>query len=539
MAYIFGAIAALVAICVYLYVSALALVYVSTPLSLIGAGLGLTAGLLAALVVVCVMLAGQSPVRAVRTPVQAAAKQLPRQRRDRFVRRDLAWPQYFVAQVGLDARTAASRLTSMVSATWDGATSNLGQPWLWVFGWPLLLPAGVAMVAFTAGVAAGAAFAAAVTAVVTVVAWTAGLLVAGLLRAADRTWQTVFRAGGTCPRCYEFSRIPAYRCPGAHGGSDRLGGKDLHRDVRPGRLGVLWRRCGCGRRLPTTVLRAAFAMQACCPRCTEPLPRGAAVDTDVRVPVFGAASAGKTHFLMASLVPLVRADGRGGVRVALADEHSERVFREYSNVVDAGGQAPKTNPGAPPVAVTVQLFRGRRRAMVHVFDAAGEALADSRQNADLVYLDSSRTLVFVLDPFSVPEVRDRYGGSYGELFARANPATEEPQFSYDVTVQRLRAHTVDTKRQRLAFVVTKGDLMAELPSGASPADSPAGVREWLVEHGLDNLVFTAERDFGEVRFYAVSAKPHAELPSPEEPFRWLLSTDRVPLPPTGLGTVRR
>jgi hypothetical protein len=43
---------------------------------------------------------------------------------------------------------------------------------------------------------------------------------------------------------------------------------------------------------------------------------------------------------------------------------------------------------------------------------------------------------------------------------------------------------------------------------------------------LDNLVLTAERDFGSVEYFAVSAKD-LSLNGAVAPFRWLLHTDRV------------
>jgi hypothetical protein len=164
--------------------------------------------------------------------------------------------------------------------------------------------------------------------------------------------------------------------------------------------------------------------------------------------------------------------------------------------------------------------------MLHIFDAAGEALADFDQNAELAYLDRARALVFVLDPFSIADVRDRYAARDPERIRRANPAQGDPEASYNATVGRLRAHGVDTGGQRLAFVVTKRDLLDEVVDG----DDQAGIRAWLVEQRLDNLAIAAERDFGAVRYFFVSATEGIRSGEVEQPFRWLLAADRVPLP---------
>jgi hypothetical protein len=257
----------------------------------------------------------------------------------------------------------------------------------------------------------------------------------------------------------------------------------------------------------------------------------------VRIPVFGAASAGKTHLIMAGLVSLVRAGGRDGVDVTLGDEHSARMYGEYEQVVDGGGSAPKTDARTPPVAVTLRLRRRRRRALAHIFDAAGEALADRDQSSELVYFDQASSLVFVLDPFSVPEVRDQYATMFEPLFRLANPANGDPQSSYDATLERLHGHTVDTRRQRLAFVVTKEDLLGELPCGRGLVDGAVPLRDWLIDQRLDNLVTAAERDFADVRYFLVSAKRLHGEHGADQPLRWLLAGQGVPVPPepTGAG----
>src|SRR5262249_36866357 len=246
--------------------------------------------------------------------------------------------------------------------------------------------------------------------------------------------------------------------------------------------------------LPTGVLRAARSakLRACCPTCTAPLPAGSATLTDVRVPVFGAVSSGKTQLIMAALVTLHRLTAGQGIRLSWPDERSERVYREYATFVERSLPAPKTGADAPPVAVTVRLDRPVRKALVHLFDAAGELLVDRRHNARLSYLDHARSLVFVLDPFAIRAVRDEFGTSFAEVFEEANPAQHDAEDSYHATVVRLQEHRVNTSAKPLAFVVTKADLLDKLPGGPASKE-PAAIRAWLSEQGLDNLVLSAER----------------------------------------------
>jgi hypothetical protein len=520
---------ALAAFCAYVYACLWVLTHVTVPLVLLAAAAGAGGGLIAALAATLLALSGRADA-AIRTPDDVLAGALRGRSDGHLPRPDHAWPQYFVAQVRLDLRAAWDLVATVVLRSWTGPIRLLRQVdyrALLVF-WPLLLPVAVAIVALDAAAFVGFAAVLAVCATICALAWAAGCVVVGALRGLDRVWQLLVRAGGSCPRCYEVSALPAYQCTGPHPAADPHHG--LHRDLRPGRLGVLWRRCACGTRLPTTVLRAAWRLPARCPLCGEPLHRGAAVHTDVRVPVFGAASAGKTHLIMGTLVNLMRATGPPGVELKLADERSAHTYQGHLAVFDSGGSAPKTDASALPVALTLLLHNRRRRAMVHLFDAAGEALADPDLNAQLAYLDRARTLIFVLDPFSIPELQQRYAGGHGQVFRRANAARDWPEASYQATVTRLRDHSVDTGRQRLAFVVTKRDLLAELPPAASPAPGSDAVRAWLCELGLDNLVTSAERDFGAVQYFLVAVRHGDAGATATQPLRWLVAGEKLALP---------
>lgn len=531
MTVVFLVVLALVGVGVYLYLCLLLLVFVTTPAALVAVAGGALGGLAVTLVRTFAVLAGR-PGTELRTPVDVSAGKLPGRVPVRQIRRDRAWPQYFAAQVKLDVDRATERSWRSVTALWSWSARSVQRlPTRVAMAlWPVLLPGAVFLVTYAAGTVVGIAAVLVLVAAVAAVGWSVGVLAVLLLRGLDRTWQRLARADGSCPQCHEVRRLPAYRCAGPHPPEERRDRWDLHRDVRPGRLGVFWRRCGCGTRLPTTVLRASRSMQPCCPRCAEPLHRGAAVDTDVRIPVFGAASAGKTHLIMAGLVTLRRSADPKRLRITVADDASERLYRGYAELVDADGAAPKTDPAQPPVALTLRLHAGLRRAMVHVFDAAGEALADPDQHARFAYLDYARTLVFVIDPFSVPEIRSGYGGPFAELFRLANAAADDPELSYQATVGRLRGHGVRTARKRLAFVVSKQDVLAELPLAEQPGGRSDEVRRWLVARGMDNLVTSAERDFKEVRYFRASAKLHKDWSSAVEPFRWLLAGERLATP---------
>jgi hypothetical protein len=253
------------------------------------------------------------------------------------------------------------------------------------------------------------------------------------------------------------------------------------------------------------------------------LHKGAAVSTDVRIPTFGAASAGKTHLLMAGIVELYRTAQTKGMAPGFLDDSSRTTFEEYQRLVVAG-QSPAKTAASTPVAATLGLRSKKRTYLLHFFDAAGEALVDPAHNAELAYLDEARTLIFVLDPFSIADVRNEATGPLADVLQTANAATFDPEESYHKTVSRLRLHSVDTGKQRLAFVISKADLLDRLPLGQALLADPGQASEWLVKVGLDNLVTAAGRDFAEVRYFVVAA---TDGESAAKPFRWLLEDERL------------
>jgi hypothetical protein len=245
--------------------------------------------------------------------------------------------------------------------------------------------------------------------------------------------------------------------------------------------------------------------------------------TDIRIPVFGPVSAGKTRLVSAGLVAMRDRAAANGAAIEFVDEDSADVYRTGAVVIETDGNTSKTAAGQLPTAITAQIRTGRRKATLHLFDAAGEFYTNRDDNADLEFLDHAQGLVFVVDPFSMQWVTDQFGGTYTPRVTAANPAANNPEEVYQITVRRLRDYRIDTTRQNLAIAVVKADLLA----GTEPAVdlTPDTVRDWLDRAGLDNLVLSAERDFAEVRYFLVaSVRTRAETAtmSPAAPFFWLV-----------------
>lgn len=490
--------------------------YVGIPVAVIGGTVLFIAGIALAFLRAAQVLTGHGPhVRLVGpadvgrlgvTPRQGLESQGP----------DPAWPSYFLGQAGTDLGTIRTWANMSVSPAWRKMRDIVAGRSVWL--WPIWAVGYVLVAAWSAGIYLGLLVISTVGTAVIAIARSSGASTSTAIRGFDKAWQRRFRAIATCPHCYYLTPLPIYLCP-------RCGAQ--HAQLQPGRLGVFHRYCRCEQQLPTSILLSARKLDAICPRDKHPMVRGSGVATDVRIPVFGAASAGKTQLIMSGLVTLVeRADA---TRAVPADNSSKTQYERLRADFQAG-VTQKTGL-ALPVAITLRVGSGRRESLVHVFDAAGERFVDRNQNDELAYLDDARTLVFVLDPFSIPAVRGQLGVAYSGVIKSANAAVHDPEDSYNVTVQRLRAHGVVTEQQRLAFVVSKADLLDDLPVATGLTGDSESIQRWLEDMELENFMTAVTRDFREVRFFLVaSTNSPAPQRSAAAPFGWLLEHERTSVP---------
>lgn len=429
---------------------------------------------------------------------------------------DPAWPNYFRHQWRLDAETFRSTVLNTYRAAW-------GKWWakfpVFLVGWPALFVAGL--------------FLAVLVAIVFVARWLvriAGELVYWFavsgIRLADLAHAKSRRAEASCPVCFEVMDRPAYTCPGC---------SVLHRDIRPGRRGSIYRACLCGHRLPTGVLRAAWTLDAVCQRCGAAVHHGAAVLQDVRVPVFGEPHAGKTRLIFAGFHHIIARAEAHGVPVTFPDESSRDRAKAGLQQIAVDQRTTKTD-WALERPLTCQLGTGPRGALLHAFDAAGERFRGAGGHDDLHYLHDGHTLVFVVDPFAIPGLRRELAGT-GNVELRDEHLSghpRNPEDAYGEVVSRIRAAGTETERQRLAIVVTKADVLAVL--GVETPEDSEDVKAWLYENGMHNVTLAAEREFKEVRYFAVAS---VDTPDPAEapnradaPFLWALTSRGF----TGLGS---
>lgn len=475
--------------------------------------------------------------------------------------REPAYEQYLFGPARTDLALILARIRSELPADVRSTLARTWSRW-WGRGAGSQVVCLVRVYGLLVGALVGAVLVAVVTAVQVlgaVLLAAAGFAVILLLRGVDAALLRVRGIRMSCPHCYRPIGYPAYRCPACGA---------RHRDVRPGRYGLLRRRCHCDQALlPTLLLLGSHRLTAFCPHpgCGVPLADDTGTAAEVLLPIVGGHNAGKTQLMTAMVDAMAGAAARDGTGFEAADRTTGHRLARLQSAVSAGGAPPPTPPGERPRAYSLYLRPDREpKRLVHLFDSAGETFYDSEVLAGLRYLGTSRTFVFVVDPLSIEAVWERLDGAARDRLEPVR-ARRSPEFVFQQVLDNVERMAVDPRRTRLAVVLTKADLLAAngvaLPAGnaagsaavggtaGSPAGSSAGssafdavgstaadgaggtvdsaaIEQWLDDAGLDNLVRSIRHSFGAVRFFATaSTHPPSGV---DDLVRWLLAGSRTP-----------
>jgi len=441
------------------------------------------------------------------------------------VDRRRAFPQYFFGPAEADLRFIVRDAAKMIRYQVFAIRASARDPFHGVLGYlgktvPVAAGIGVPLGAF-GGVVIAVGIAV-IHAMLLLLGTAVAAVVAAVLRCIDGVLRYAAGIRMTCPACAEAVRpYAAYECPRQHC-------RELHRDIRPGRLGVVHRRCICGQQLSTLLLFGANHLTAVCPRCGAKLPQTFGKAAEIVVPLFGAIKAGKTQLMY----ELARAFGElaeasGGTILPMDDVNDDQIERIRERISITGSPGP-TAPRSPEALVLRANFGSNERNL-YLFDAAGELHYRPDRIDELRYLDKARTLVFVVDPLAADGIWARLTPDQQREFAAVRSDWSGVEHAYELPREQIRRIGGKGRAIRLAFVVTKADVLAKTQVRAQ-FDS---VRGMVIDpDGMDlgNLVREAEQSFGRVEYHetaAASGVAEVAHESVEELARQLLGAEGI------------
>ncbi len=369
-----------------------------------------------------------------------------------------------------------------------------------------------------------------------------GFTLVYLTERAYLTWKGFFPV---CPDCHSKNPLAEYFCPNPGCGA-------VHRRLIPSSYGILYRTCKCGQKLPATFFLQRGHLPAACPDCKRML--GDLIEIrKVFVPIFGGPAVGKSSFLLAVLRELAEhwAPSRGfAVRFPDSGVDSE-IHRAWQNL--AKGLPPAKTVTNLPRALNVQVGRsGQEGRLLYLYDPAGEAFGETEGLQLHKYQDYLSGLVFLIDPFSIPEVREIYADRLPRVEKALKPSQLPAEDAFARILIGMEEHFGLEKGARIkkpvAVVINKIDafgleqrigepaVQARLRSSPTPADPAAVrnhvVREQLVRWGLTDLVHQLETRCPQVGYFACTSlgrMPDGAVQPLEgrgvlEPLLWILET---------------
>lgn len=436
---------------------------------------------------------------------------------------DPAVVQYFYGPAVADARHALRTAYQDCRRYWRWGmritASALGEDRA-ILTWPFGIGAAIGM---TAGTALGAVATAGCACVHLLAVGISAALVraAGtVLRIADSVVLRVKNIRMICPNpdCYQRVPYPGYECP-------REGCPRRHQDVRPGRFGILRRRCQCGEPMKTLLLFGSAGMSAFCPVCGHALEHRPGSAPEIVLPFFGTAGAGKTRLLLSMVVQLQlwSRERRKRLTVEFGDTATKGRLDNASELLSPEIATGHTPPELPR-AYTIRLGTRKRRRLLHMFDAAGEFYYSTTRIQELGFLGQARTFILVIDPLSVDAFWDRLLPERQADLKAVRSAAPSPDLAYQQAHQEIEAMGTRLRKTRLAVVFSRADLIEE------PA---ADVAAWACgELGLGNLVRSARLNFSQTCFFRTAAvmtggAVHESIPAL---MRWVLAGSGADLP---------
>jgi hypothetical protein len=342
-----------------------------------------------------------------------------------------------------------------------------------------------------------------------------------------------------CGTCHVRATRPIYRCPECH---------NEHRKLLPGMAGVLHRTCACQTVLPTLLANGKAKLAAQCAECKAQLPIHGLTAPTVHIPVIAGPTAGKSVFMQTAVSRLMlRGDG-----FEFADERAKQEFERNLKlgVLDDPRRAVKTavtRPRAYNVYVGEEGSRARR--LLYLYDPAGEIPESPDQLAESQFLKHTKGIVFIVDPFSLRQVRSETDRA---LLGRIGASNTAPKESLERFAEALREHLRAKSSERVkipvAIVLTKADALLE-PSGpshpytghalTSRVERDAAAREWLTEMGQHDLLSSMDNQFTTVAYFVVSYQDARDVTGhesaagdvrnddPAAPVLWLLDRKAV------------
>jgi hypothetical protein len=265
----------------------------------------------------------------------------------------------------------------------------------------------------------------------------------------------------------------------------------------------------------------------------------------LHIPIYGAASSGKTMFMMAATWQLIQGQFRG----VKADFINALDRRSYTTTWRPGFEDGKVREKTHQLLPDAFLLSLRRLSgpllSLYMYDPAGEAIERGDEIEGHRFLRYFDGLAILIDPLSLPSFRRLLEENPGGSLATTSAVDPLDVVHRVINILESQSRLLRDRHfhRRVAVVITKADIpLVRQKLGLTACNDLPGekwhdvglaedrhVRTWMKrnEPGLLQLL---ETRFGDLRFFLVSALGHDPLDGTKfeprqvlQPLCWLLS----------------
>lgn len=292
-----------------------------------------------------------------------------------------------------------------------------------------------------------------------------------------------------CPNCKSKYRIPTYICP-------QCGAK--HTNLTPGKYGMFYRKCNCGKKLPSHFMIQRGSLDAECPKCGAAL--SGTGSRPLCVPVIGGRSSGKTAYITAFSYDFIeKAAPRNGIEIRQYNEAAARFYRTNIRNDYWGGTTRMTETetdlrrsSSKAFSFIVHHKKMHPDRLIQIYDVAGESFVDNTENEKQLQYSYCQGIVFMLDPLSIPAVRNYMDESISDI-DKESVGTLDVDLVLDSFLNKLRQITGQSTTAvfnvPIAIVISKGDIRT-----LEKYIGDGKISDYMTEHGLDMDSYTEIED---------------------------------------------
>ena len=366
-------------------------------------------------------------------------------------------------------------------------------------------------------------------------------LVAYLLIPVFRIIDAAMRVEQHCPYCYDTFKLPHFRCPHCN---------EVYEQLVPAKSGLLFARCSCGHFLPCAVLSKRDRLAPVCPKCNRDL--AASNTKSFSIQVIGGDSAGKTAFISAfqhmyrANIDQEKCAIRGEPKVA---------FDDVESMFEQGRPIPSSTSEVIPYTLLHQSGVSAENSLVF-YDIPDEVLLSEEYERNPLNFGFSDGIVVIIDPLSVPSVRNECGRQdVADIDGFSQDTAESVVIHFITKFSEISGRAARKMSDiPVAVLVAKSDIRV-VQNKIGPATIAAAYRadparyqndieaaadeicrNYLSDIGLANVLNNLDAVFSMVRCFPVSSIGHAakrgypfEPYGVVEPIAWIGQCGHAPM----------